>query len=208
MKAAAQQLRGYVQWWATSIVAFPVWLGISSMLLTKFLKSPLEFCRKSSLPPMSCFRDDEHGFESRVFEVNGLLLHGVTSGAFRRDRQLVVLLHGFPETHHSWRYQLRALQGTFDVLALDMRGFGASDAPKKLKQYSMQSLCSDVVSVIESTGHKRCLLVAHDWGGTVAWTVAANYPEMVERLVVFCSPHPAAYKNPECFNAKQMQRSW
>lgn len=71
----------------------------------------------------------------------------------------------------------------------------------------MSKLVEDVVAVVRAAGHTSFMLVGHDWGGAVAWCIAANYPNMVDRLAILCSPHPAAYKDPKRFNSKQAQRS-
>ena len=98
--------------------------------------------------------------------------------------------------------------GEYEVVALDMRGFGLSDAPEEVQNYTMARLCGDVAAVLRAAGHTSCILAAHDWGGAVAWCFAANYPKMVERVAILCSPHPAAYKDPKRFNSEQAMRSW
>jgi epoxide hydrolase 4 len=154
------------------------------------------------------FPDAVPGLKHFFIQVSGgVKLHAVSHGA-GQARPLLVFLHGFPETWHSWRHQIAAFRDNYEILALDMRGFGMSDAPSGLKQYSMDRLCVDVYEVIKACGHTSCKLVAHDWGGAVAWCFAANYPSMVERLAILCSPHPAAYKDPKRFDSRQVQRSW
>jgi len=101
-----------------------------------------------------------------------------------------------------------AFKDDFEVVALDMRGFGLSDAPSAVDNYSMGTLCSDVAAGIRGAGHSSCILAGHDWGGQVAWCFAANYPKMVNKLIILCSPHPAAYKDPKRFTSLQARRSW
>lgn len=134
-------------------------------------------------------------------------LHAATHG-LGTGKKLVVFLHGFPECWHSWRHQIAALKGEFEILALDMRGYGLSDAPKGVQNYSLAALCADVAAAVHAAGHHSCILVGHDWGGAVAWAFAANHPEIVDRLVVLCSPHPAAYKDPKRYSSEQSVRSW
>ena len=202
------KIGGCAQWIGVATIALPLWVKMSSSLLLKFMKRPRAFFQQKNISPLENFRDPIEGLEHRYFEVNGVLLHGLTTGKFRADKELVLFLHGFPETHYSWKHQIRVLSEHFDIIALDLRGFGLSDAPASLKKYRMKELCADIVGVIQSSGHESCLLVAHDWGGAISWNLLANNPEIVERLAIFCSPHPAAYRSSECFNFKQMRHSW
>lgn len=159
-------------------------------------------------PDSLLLEDLPPGLEHRFIDVGGgVNLHAVASG-LGSGRPLVVLLHGFPEMWRSWRHQIAALQGSYEVMALDMRGYGLSDAPKGERAYTMGRLVGDVAAAVRAAGHSSCLLAAHDWGGAVAWCFAANYPHMVRRLAILCSPHPAAYEDPRRFNAAQARRSW
>lgn len=119
----------------------------------------------------------------------------------------MLFLHGFPENSYSWRNQLKYFRDTYTVVALDMRGFGDSDAPQKMSEYSMDTLCLDVVATINACGYESCILVGHDWGGMVAWNVSANFPKMITGLVTVCSPHPRAYREKQCFTLAQAVRS-
>jgi pimeloyl-ACP methyl ester carboxylesterase len=96
----------------------------------------------------------------------------------------------------------------YEIVAIDMRGYGGSDAPRGVQRYRMEHLCGDLAAVVTAAGHTSCLLVAHDWGGAVAWCFAANYPRMVDRLAVLCSPHPAAFQDPRRCTAAQRRKSW
>lgn len=75
-----------------------------------------------------------------------------------------------------------------------------------VKSYAMEHLCADIAGVVAAAGHTSCTLVGHDWGGCVAWCTAANYPKLVEKLIILCSPHPCAYKDPQKFTREQMKR--
>ena len=146
--------------------------------------------------------------EHRFLESN-ILLHAVTTTKLgSKDRPLIVFLHGFPEMWTTWRHQITEFKRHFEILALDMRGYGLSDAPRGIANYSIAQLCFDIKTAIHAAGHTSCYLVAHDWGGAVAWCFAANHPDMVDRLAVLCSPHPAAYTDPKRFDAKQSKKSW
>eukprot|EP00879_Flechtneria_rotunda_P025013 GHRR01026542.1.p1 GENE.GHRR01026542.1~~GHRR01026542.1.p1 ORF type:complete len:202 (+),score=76.54 GHRR01026542.1:862-1467(+) len=100
------------------------------------------------------------------------------------------MLHGFPECWYSWRYQMVALASDYDVVALDMRGYNTSNKPQGKQQYHLHQLVADVKGAVPALGHKTCTLMAHDWGGVVAWAVAGLYGRnLVDKLVVMGLPH-------------------
>jgi pimeloyl-ACP methyl ester carboxylesterase len=140
----------------------------------------------------------------REAAVNGVRLHYVEAG----DGPPVVLLHGFPQFWHTWRHQVPALAAAgFRALAPDQRGYNLSDKPPAIDDYRVENLAADVAGLIRHTGHARAAVVGHDWGGAVAWAVAIRHPELVERLVILNSPHPAAFAR-ELRTAAQLARSW
>ncbi|GAB4358812.1 MAG: alpha/beta fold hydrolase [Cyanophyceae cyanobacterium] len=118
---------------------------------------------------------------------NGVRLHYVTQG----EGPLLLLLHGFPEFWYSWRYQIPALARSHKVVALDLRGYNDSDKPTAVADYRMDLLVADTVGVVKALGYSRCTLVGHDWGGAIAWHVAADHPQMIENLIILNLPHPA-----------------
>lgn len=123
--------------------------------------------------------------------VNGVRLHYVEAG----EGPLVVLLHGFPEHWYSWREQLPALvEAGYRVVAPDMRGYNRSEKPPGVSAYRIGQLVEDVRALIDHCGAESAHLVGHDWGGMIAWEVAARHPESVDRLVVMNAPHPGAYR--------------
>lgn len=91
-------------------------------------------------------------------------LHALRNTNHASWKPLMLFLHGFPENSYSWRNQLKYFRDTYTVVALDMRGFGDSDAPQKMSEYSMDTLCLDVVATINACGYESCILVGHDWG--------------------------------------------
>lgn len=134
---------------------------------------------------------------------NGVQLHYVHQG----QGQLMLFLHGFPEFWYSWRHQLEAFAADYHVVAVDMRGYNLSDKPKSKEAYVLDELVADVKGMIEALGYEDCILVAHDWGGAVAWSFAYAHPEMVERLIVMNLPHPALLKA-GLKTPRQLLRSW
>jgi epoxide hydrolase 4 len=121
---------------------------------------------------------------------------------------LVVMLHGFPECWYSWRHQIRALSDSFECVAPEMRGYGETDAPVGVMNYTIDKLVGDVADLIEALGHKRAVIVGHDWGGAVAWATAMMRPDVVERLIVMNCPHLGKMNRDLRRNPRQMLRSW
>ncbi len=120
----------------------------------------------------------------------------------------MLLLHGFPEFWYSWRHQIPALAAAgFRAIAPDLRGYNLSDKPLGVENYRVEHLIADVADLIRHTTHGRAIVVAHDWGGAVAWALAMRYPELVERLVVLNAPHPAAFER-ELRTPGQLWKSW
>lgn len=124
------------------------------------------------------------------------------------DAPLVVLLHGFPESWWSWRHQMAALSARFRVAAPTLRGYGASDRPERVADYRMDHLVGDVGGLVRALGRDRARIVAHDWGGGIAWAFAMDRPESCEKLVVCNCPHPAIFTRAIRSNPRQLLRSW
>ncbi|WP_344424334.1 alpha/beta hydrolase [Pseudonocardia ailaonensis] len=125
----------------------------------------------------------------RSVSANGIRLHVVEAG----EGPLVVLLHGFPEFWWSWRHQLTALADAgFRAVAIDLRGYGDTD--KTPRGYDLWTLAGDVAGLIRALGEPGAHVVGHDWGGLIAWTVAALHPRLVRSLVVLDAPHPLAVR--------------
>ncbi len=122
--------------------------------------------------------------------------------------QLVVMLHGFPESWYSWRHQLRAFAPHFDCVAPEMRGYGETDAPRGIHNYRIEKLVDDVVGVIETLGHQNAVVIGHDWGGGIAWATALRRPDRVAKLCVMNCPHPRKFMDNLRSNPRQMLRSW
>lgn len=128
--------------------------------------------------------------QSYYADLGDVRLHYVEAG----EGPLVVLLHGFPQTHHMWRFQIPALvEAGFRVVAPDMRGYNLSDKPDGVEKYRVHELARDVEHLILHLGEEKAAVVGHDWGAIVAWFVAMQYPERVEKLGILNVPHPARF---------------
>lgn len=109
------------------------------------------------------------------------------------DGPTVVLLHGFPEFWWSWRHQLESLSAAgFRVIAMDLRGYGGSDKPPH--GYDLPTLAADVAAVIRALGARSAVVIGHDWGALVGWTLAVYQPEVVLALGAVAMSHPRALR--------------
>ena len=108
-------------------------------------------------------------------------------------RPRVMLLHGFPEAAFVWDEVLQLLAPHAAAVAPNLRGFVGSSAPPELSAYRAKLLVGDVAAAIEALGAPLDLLVAHYWGGALAWNLAAQRPELMRRLLIINSPHPATF---------------
>ena len=133
-------------------------------------------------------RPDEPRIETLALTANGLRFHALAAGP--SDGPLVLFLHGFPELARSWRHQLPAVGAAgYRAVAPDMRGYGDTEMRGP---YDVGTLARDVTGLIAAIGRERAVVVGHDWGGAVAWSVAALAPEVVERLVAMNCPPASA----------------
>jgi pimeloyl-ACP methyl ester carboxylesterase len=137
-------------------------------------------------------------------DVGDATLHFVEAG----DGPMVVLLHGFPEFWYGWKPQIERLASAgFRVVAPDMRGYNLSSRPDGVKAYGADKLADDIRGLIQKLGAESAMVVGHDWGGTVAWTLAMNHPEVVDRLVILDAAHPRKLQK-GLFKPRQFLRSW
>lgn len=146
-------------------------------------------------------------FEHRRVSTNGIELHVAQTGP--SDGRLALLLHGFPETWLAWQSQTANLVDMgYRVWLPDQRGYNTSDKPREVSAYRMEALCADIAGVIEASGRTSVTLMGHDWGGLVAWVLAATQPEAIERVVIVNAPHIGAMHKALRGNLNQMARSW
>ncbi len=124
------------------------------------------------------------------------------------ERGLALLLHGFPESAFSWRYQIPALADAgYEVWAPNLRGYGESSKPPNVSDYSMDRLLADIGGLIDVSGRTDVTLIGHDWGAAQAWMFAIRRVRPLERLVIMNVPHPACMQR-ELRSVRQLLKSW
>jgi epoxide hydrolase 4 len=124
------------------------------------------------------------------------LPHGITlscRAAGAPDAPLLVFLHGFPEAAFVWDELLLHFADRYRCVAPNLRGFEASSAPQEVEAYRAKPLVADITALIDALGGRAEAVVAHDWGGAIAWTLAVQQPRVMKRLVIVNAPHPATF---------------
>lgn len=124
----------------------------------------------------------------RFVETNGIRMHIAEAGS----GPLVLLCHGWPELWYSWRHQLTALaEAGYHAVAPDMRGYGESDAPAAIEDYTLLHTAGDVIGLIGALGRDQAVVIGHDWGAPVAWNAAMMRPDRVRAVMGLSVPyHP------------------
>ncbi len=121
----------------------------------------------------------------RMIESNGIRLNIAEQG----KGPLVLLCHGFPESWYSWRHQIEALAAAgFRAVAPDMRGYGKSDAPEAIDQYTIFHLVGDLVGLLDALEAPTAVIVGHDWGANIAWQAARLRPDRFRAVVALSVP--------------------
>ena len=128
----------------------------------------------------------------RIALPTGVTLAVQTGGP--ADAEAIIFLHGFPESHRTWRDVAPALARDFRVVAPDQRGFGASDKPHGVEAYRTDRIIEDLIALADALDLERFTLVGHDWGGAVAWLAALRHPDRLSRLVIVNAPHPLVFQ--------------
>ena len=149
-------------------------------------------------------KESKPAWKHEYVDVNNLRMHYVTEG----EGPLMLMLHGFPEFWYSWRHQIPVMARRFKVVAPDMRGYNQTEKPVGVANYRVDVLARDVAGLIEALGYEKAVVVAHDWGGGVAWPFAMAYPEMVDRLIVLNCPPPGVLMDHFLNNPAQLKRSY
>ena len=132
-------------------------------------------------------------FTSRYIDTGEVRLHAVIGG----DGPPLLLVHGWPQTWYAWRMLMPALARDFQVVAVDQRGIGLSDKPEG--GYDTGTLANDMVALMEALGHQRFAMYGTDVGMPIAYALAADHPERLDRLVVSEAPLPGGSPSPPLF---------
>jgi len=143
----------------------------------------------------------EHGYA----DSNGVSIHFAALGSM--ENPLIVCIHGFPDFWYSWKDVMDSLSNDYYVVAIDQRGYNLSDKPKGEKNYSINFLVGDVISVVHHLGFKKSIIIGHDWGGAVSWALAIMNPQIVDKLIILNSPHPRGLRHELATNPEQQKNS-
>lgn len=144
--------------------------------------------------------------ETTTMAANGLTFVADVTGP--EGGEVVLLLHGYPQTRHTWRAELPALATAgFRAVAPDQRGYSPGARPDGVDAYRVELLVADVLALADAVGADRFHLVGHDWGGQIAWLTAAHHPGRVRTLSVLSRPHPAAFVAAMATDDGQAERS-
>jgi pimeloyl-ACP methyl ester carboxylesterase len=130
-------------------------------------------------------------YDEKKLRVNGIEMNVVIAG----QGPDVLLVHGYPDTHHVWRKQIPVLvEAGYRVIAPDTRGCGETEISSKVSDYHIDNLVSDLIALLDALKIDKVRLVAHDWGAVISWQLTAQYPERVDRYVALSIGHPMAYR--------------
>lgn len=145
--------------------------------------------------------------EHDYIRTNGISLHVVQAGPV--EGQPLLFLHGFPEFWYGWRGQIDFFaQSGYRVIIPDQRGYNLSEKPKSIAAYHVDVLAEDILGLMDPLGLPKVVLAGHDWGGVVAWRVAAKFPDRLEKLIILNVPHPGVFSRTLKRNWKQRRKSW
>lgn len=143
----------------------------------------------------------------RVTLASGIELDVIDEGP--RDAPALIFLHGFPESHRTWRHQIAHLSGRFRCIAPDQRGYRGSSKPQDLASYTPDKLIGDVFQLADALGIGQFTIIGHDWGGAIAWGVAltGQMNGRVTRAVIANAPHPVGFSRLVWLNRHQRESS-
>ena len=130
--------------------------------------------------------------QRKVTLSNGITANVALAGP--DDAPPVILLHGFPESHRTWRALAPLLSDRLRLVMPDQRGFGDSDRPQEVEAYGTETLLADLLALADALGLERFALVGHDWGGAIAWAAAIKRDPRISRLAIINSPHPLIFQ--------------
>lgn len=130
--------------------------------------------------------------ERKVALSTGIEMNVALAGP--EDAPPVILMHGFPESHRTWREVAPRISDRLRLVMPDLRGFGDSDRPQEVEAYATDTLVADIFALADALGIDRFALVGHDWGGAIAWAAAIRGNPRITRLAIVNSPHPLIFQ--------------
>lgn len=149
---------------------------------------------------------------SHYIDIEGVNIHYVSAEPCLNENTntvaTLVFLHGFPEYWQAWQNQLNYFSSHYRVIAPDLPGYNLSDKPEKLDFYQVPHLIKFISKFIAAISqNQKVLLVAHDWGGAIAWPLAAFYPQYIDKLVILNAAHPSTFTREMINNPLQRSKS-
>ncbi|GAB6026050.1 Epoxide hydrolase 4 [Chamberlinius hualienensis] len=200
----------FIQYWLSRLSSICIGLvfvaiPFARLILKSLFRGWSVWSTKPRPLPPACLNDPAYG-NHRYIKLKNIKLHYVEAGD--HSKPLVVFLHGFPEFWYSWRHQIKYLKQSFWTVAVDMRGYGGSDKPAGVESYHINLLTEDIVNLIKGLGRSSCYLIAHDWGGVVAYYMAKHYPQYIDKMIILNSPHLASLYELRKKSWKQFFKSW
>lgn len=149
--------------------------------------------------------------QHHTIDIDNVNIHYVeaeTGDKVNSPRQTIVFLHGFPEYWGTWHAQLDYFANHYRVIAPDLPGYNLSDKPQDQAFFEIPNLIQFLVTFIQGVAPgEKIILVAHDWGGVIAWPLAAFFPQLIERLVILNAAHPSMFTREMMCNPEQRQKS-
>ncbi len=125
-------------------------------------------------------------FNQKIIPTNNINISTVIEG----DGEPVICVHGWPESWYSWRHQINPLvEAGYKVIVPDVRGYGNSDKPAKVSDYSMKELTNDIIGILDHIGEERAHIVGHDWGAPISWYTSLLHPERIISVTGLSVPH-------------------
>lgn len=141
--------------------------------------------------------------------IEGVNIHYVQAGQEHSNlKPTIFFLHGFPECWETWKAQINFFSSSYRVIAPDLPGYNLSDKPESLTFFTVPNLVNFFAKFIETIApNERVYLVAHDWGGAIAWPLTAFFPNIIEKLVILNAAHPSAFTREMINNPEQRKKS-
>ncbi|XP_065090943.1 epoxide hydrolase 3-like [Ochlerotatus camptorhynchus] len=194
---------------AIAIYSISAFYGIKFLLKTvfEFLFDPHldRWATKDRSISLAVLHDPAFGRHKYV-EVNGIQLHYVENGD--PEKPLMLFLHGFPEFWFSWRHQMKEFSRDYRVVALDLRGYGGSEAPNKRSAYQLDLLVEDVRSFVKALGYEKVILVGHDWGAIIGFQFVLKHMAMIDRYIMMGAPSLDVTRRLLATSWQQFRMSW